>query len=532
MKRIYLFAIAAVALVGCSSNDLVDDTSGNQRTAEVPIEFNVQKQNITRAANLETVKHYNFGVFAWKVNGKNSLADAEVMNNYLVGWSDNASKGYYYDPAKTSTWAATPDADPTTDPTAAKDHKSPWFYEGLGTSEYTYTGTDGFYTTSDGDYMSNNANQWLRYWDLAYEKTNFYCYAPYNKDVTFTKDAATSTLNFGTGIIRDGYDEPLNSNYANYSRTLGEFMYAGVQATNSALADVTIPFKHMGAQLFIRFYEDIPGYKVEIIDLAADQATDPTADKMKGIQATPAIKPTSGTDYTLGTYYTTQGATLNFNEADAVATYTPTWTEGSETSQTSNTTLMFKIPQAGLSTAATAPANLTAFAASKGNTTSHNVIQEAATSGAQTYSYSPTIYYPVAQPITGNTTGFTFHISYRVIAEDNGEVITVHNATVHVPYSGNATVTDVDNEDNDETTKLIDKTGQLITVWQPNVKYTYTFKFTRKTTGTTNPDTPINPDDPTPSTVDALYPIVFDFATIDDYTENFSEHIIQGTTAE
>ena len=501
-KLISIFAIAAV-LVGCSRTGLVREPA-TESHATPHISFSVEKQNITKAANLETVKHYNFGVWAWKVGGKNSLADAEVMNNYLVGFSGTiGEKKVGYDPSGCTTYATAPGSE--------DDHKSPWFYENLGTAEYLYEGTDGYYKKTDLDYMSKNANQYLRYWDLAYAKTNFYCYAPYNKDVTFVKDATTSTMTFPTTAIRDGYDEPLNSAYANYSRTLGEYMYAGVQAINASLNDVTVPFQHMGAQLFIRFYEEIPGYKVEIIDLAADQATAPTTDIMKGIQATPAIKSSATpATYSNGTYYTTQGATVTFAETNAAATYTANWGTGAET-KTNTTPLMFKIPTEGLSTAADAPANLTNYNGL--GTTVHKIIKEKVTTGTQEYSYSPTIYYPVAQP-TSSTTGLTFHISYRIIATDNKEVITVHNATVHVPVS-----------------VVSGETTTYITAWQPNTKYTYTFKFTTGSTGTTDPDPVIDPTVPDVSPYTSLYPIVFDNATIEDYTENVSEYTVSEDTS-
>jgi hypothetical protein len=152
---------------------------------------------------------------------------------------------------------------------------------------------------------------------------------------------------------------------------------------------------------------------------------------------------------------------------------------------------MFQVPTEGKTTSADAPANLA-------NYNGHKVIKEVVTTGTQEYSYSPTIYYAVAQPTTSET-GLTFHVSYRIIAEDNQEVITVHNATVHVPYK--------------------DASDKFITVWQPNVKYTYSFKITKNSTGDTNPDEEINPVDPEVSTKKALYPIVFDGATIEDYTE-------------
>lgn len=566
MKKVFFFATTAVLLAGCSSNDLVDSFHNTdlRNSTEAPIGFNVQKQNITRNANLESVKHYNFGVWAWKIQGKNGLADAEVMNNYLVGWSNGSNQGY--DKTNATTWAASTSGE--------ADHTSPWFYEGLGTAEYLAAGT-GYYQPSQTAYMSNNANQFLRYWDLAYAKTNFYCYAPYKKnatagtnDIVFTKNATAtqSTMVFDDAkSIRDGYDEPQNSAYSAFDRSLSEYMYAGVQADNSDLADVTIPFKHMGAQLFIRFYEDIPGYRVEIIDLEEDHGALATGftsgtDIVRGIQATPAI---AGTPNTAGTYYTTQGGTVTFTESNANASYVPSWTSAITAGTTQP--LMFKIPQEGLSTSATAPANLTTYngnhlnstdaltaaqaaaynaalspatakvagdvlttteAAAYNATVTYKVIPEAATSGVQTYSYSPTIYYPVAQPTTSKT-GFTFHVSYRIIAEDNKEVTTVHNATVHVPYKGAVTT---NNETTPATassdTNVSDGTNYYITVWRPNVKYTYTFKITRDSSGTTDPDTKIDPTDPTVDSKVALYPIVFDEATVEDFSTNYSVYEI------
>jgi hypothetical protein len=459
-KSILLTLSAALALVGCSRTGLVNEQPEAQR---LPIEFSVQKQNITKAAKLESVGHYNFGVFAWKVQGSNGLADGKVMDNYLVGWTNGSDKGYDRSKSESTT---------------------PWFYAGLGTKEYTHPGA-GYYSAIAADYLSANEYQYVRYWDLAYAKTNFYCYAPYNKDVTFEKGATSSTLSFGATVIRDGYENPVNTAYDKYDRSLSEFMYAGVQAKNSDRAAVSVPFQHMGAQLLIRFYEDIPGYKVELIDLGDDNGTfvaNTAADMKKGIQAAPAVK--NGTAYELGKYYTTQGATVSFNEADAQPTYTAKWEGSTQVS----TPLMFNVPETGL----------TEY---KG----HKVIQEKVATGTQSFSVSPTIYYPVAQPET-STTGFTFHVSYRVIAEDNQEVITVHNATVFVPC----------------------KSGEeLITVWQPNVKYTYTFKITKETTGSTNPGAAIDPADPNPGSEKSLYPIIFENVTIADYgTEKEKEYVI------
>ena len=470
MKKAIIFAAVAMTMVGCSSDELVNSSTEN---TEAPIAFSVEKKNMTRATtwqNLEATGHYNFGVWAYKYKS-GATTGALVMDNYLVGYSNGSDKGY--DKESATTWdASAGDLD---------DHMSPWFYEGLGKDEYS-TSNAKFYQKSQAAYMSKNSKQILRYWDLAYATTNFYAYAPYDADVTF--DESKKTMTFGANnTIRDGYDNPLNSAYDGIDRSLSEYMYAGKQATNSDKKDVIVPFKHMGAQVNIRFYEDIPNYRVEIIDLAADDAklaTDKTTgnkftgDVIKGIQATPAEK--KGDTYSRGSYFTTNKATVEFAD-DATPTFTPS-TEGNTTTQDN---LMFKVPTT----------NLTDFSG-------HNVIPQLSDGK---YSESTTVYYPVAQP-TDSKTGFTFHISYRIIAEDNNEVITVHNATVFVPA-----------KDGDE----------FIAAWQPNNKYTYTFKITKNSTGTTNPETPIDPIDPTTSTTKGLYPIVFDGATIEDYTEKTPE---------
>jgi hypothetical protein len=145
----------------------------------------------------------------------------------------------------------------------------------------------------------------------------------------------------------------------------------------------------------------------------------------------------------------------------------------------SNTNLVFKLPD-------------------------NKVVPAVVTNGTQTYLESPTTYYAVAQPKT-STTGFTFHVSFKLTAEDNNEVIIVRDARVFVP----ASVTE-----SGKTT--------YIAAWQPNTKYTYTFKITKDTNGTTEETDPDVTKPDVPATP-ALYPIIFDNITIVDY-ENDSEY--------
>lgn len=447
MKKVTIFAAIAMTMVGCSSDELVNNSTEN---TEAPIAFSVEKKNISRITqNLEDTKHYNFGVWAYKVKGSNNQL---VMNNYLVGYSNETiKKGYEH--SGSTTWASAIGSE--------TDHTSPWFYENLGTSEYKYVGKDGYYTKNDGAYMSANANQYLRYWDLAYENTNFYAYAPYRATgVAF--DESNKKITVGSGAQVAGYDDP----------SLQEFMYAGAQAKNADQKDVKLTFKHLGAQVNLRFYEDVRGYRIQIIDVTTDGS---------GIQATPATK--SGDTYTKADYYTTCGATIDFT---TVGNPTATVDHSSATKTQDN--LKFVIPKED---------NGLTLYTSKLSYDYYVIPEAVATGSEQKYAVSPTVYYPVAQPTTSEV-GFTFHVSYKLIAEDNGEEITVHNARVYVPAKNGS---------------------EFIAAWQPNTKYTYTFKITKDSKGTTDPDdTTIDITKPDVPATPTVYPIVFDGATVEDYT--------------
>ena len=450
MKKFLTCAVSALALASCSNDSLVSDSPAN---TQAPIAFSVEKKNITRGVSLESTGRHNFGVWAYKY--KDGLTTQKVMDNYLVGYSDGISVGY--DNTSASTYAS--------DKGLTSDHTSPWFYEGLGNAEYSSTKA-GFYTTSE----SARANQYLRYWDLAYATTNFYAYTPYKATgVTFSESDKKITVE--NGILSAGYSAPTN-----------EFLYAGAVKNNANMEDVELKFKHLGAQVKLRFYEDIDGYDVDIIDVTTSGS---------GIQATPATKTTTTdntttpatttTTYATSSYYTVCGAKVDYSSS--VENPTATATYGDDATSKSSDNLLFKVPS--------------------------GTIPEAVTSGDQGYATSETTYYAVPQPKT-STTGFTFHVSYTLKAKDNGETITVHDARVFVP----ASVTVTDSSSDPATT-----TTTYIAAWQPNTLYTYTFKITTNTNGKTAEET-INLKDPSVPSDAGLYPIVFDGATIEEYKSN------------
>jgi hypothetical protein len=381
-----------MALASCSSDGLVNNSSENNESS---ITFNVGQKNITRDAVSITSKLETQGYFdfgVWAYKTK-SGSDDVVMNNYQVGCSGygNFSK--------------------------ENASQGTWFYDGLN-------------------------SQVLRYWDFSTEKTDFFAYAPHNTDVKFDADNKQIKV-------------PASINKANTSAEI-RFIYAGNSVKNSAYKNpVSLNFKRLSAIVNLKFWTDINGYTVELIDAnpasigSAIQAT-PTADK----------KDKSG-------YYDSYEALIDYNDDAKMPTV-----KIPSTSKTVNTNLKFALPAGALPTTA----------------------GSAVTSG--------TTYYAVAQPTT-STTGFTFHVSYKLTAIDNSEVITVRDARVFVPASG------IDKNTNTTT---------YIAAWQPNTKYTYTFKITTNTNGKTSIET-INLDDPSIPNEDGLYPIVFDNITIEDITD-------------
>ena len=435
MRKLLLITACSALIVSCT-NDTELNGGNNSESKQNTIGFEVLHRNsITTKAgksNLQDAGHYNFGVFAYKnISGSSSQ---QVMNNYLVGYKGN-NVGYNLTDANQTTLSS-----------------SNWAYEKLGYSEYTYDGSDGYYKKDETFYMSNNANQYLKYWDKSSESVDFYAYAPYingNQTATFAPD--TKKMTIGNDGIKDGYDD----------RSKHEFMYANTTVAKANYnKEVQLAFKRISAKMQIKFYEDIAGYQVQILDLKEDNTS--------GVCAAPAIALTGEeTAYTYGTLYHSAGATIDFSGANPLLSLTGNTKFTRES--TNGECLRFNVP------------------------TANPIATEKTQASA-----SSTTYYLI--PINQDNTGLTFHVTYKLTAEDTRETIIVRNATVHVPYSA--------------------------CTWTSNNSYTYIFKITKNSTGTTESNPTIDPSDPNPSTDKALYPIIFDECTIENWTEVDSEHNI------
>lgn len=448
-NKFYLFALSAAALMSASCANDVDLTSGTNgdgaEGTQQPIGFQVMKKNqtTTRADKFQDVGHYNFGVFGYK----STDATHNIMENYLVGYCDGGVKGYEK-PANATTWG---------DQNGANNGESYWVYEGFGSDEYSgkYAGE-----ALAAAYKSNVANQYLRYWDYSAPYTNFYAYAPYvNGANTITYDNGSQKMKF-----------PKNSIVAGYDRTDNEFLFGAVEvAKDSYNKDVAINFKHMTSNISLKFYEDIAGYSVKILDWSTDK---------KGVYFVPAVRTenTSTTPatftYTKGTYVKTSGAEVNFAGSQVTG---------------GNPKPIATTPTVNYTDAVTTQATLN-FAAPEANEI--GTTKNEATASATNYYAVPKAEFTETDGSMTYKCGFTLRVTYQ-LTSTTGETITVHDAAVFVPA-------DCCN-------------------WKPNYKYTYIFKITKGTNGSTGtPGT--NPDDPKVDPTPALYPIVFDNVTVDEWT--------------
>lgn len=334
---------------------------------------------------------------------------------------------------------------------------SKWGYEGLGTAQY---GASHEFTT--GYYTPTNNPDYMS--NLEYQYLRYWDYS----------SAHTNFYAYAPYVTSDS--DPVKYDNSNHTMTFPvgsikdgvndvtkyEFMYAAAKVVNAGdnyNKAVQLSFKRLNAKVNIAFYEDIAGY-----DVILDKLVNGTVD----ISAAPAKESESTLAYSNG-LRKTAGAKVEFTGLDyTTATVTNDYT-GSAV-YAAGEYLKFALPE------------------------SHDVIatsQAEALSTKKATSYSTTTYYAIPKEDT-NECGLTFHVSFT-LKSNTEETIKVQDARVYVPAD--------------------------YCKWEANKHYTYVFRITKDVTGTTGTTTPA-PGAPEIG-AKALYPIVFDGITVDDWTDAF-----------
>ncbi|MDO5446429.1 MAG: hypothetical protein Q4F34_01445, partial [Prevotellaceae bacterium] len=478
MKKKIRFAFvvcaAVAALCSCTNDELVDQSANGSGNGA--LRFNMQVKNRTRAESSALQNtHYEFGVSGYAGSVSN---DNAYMKNYLVAYASPSDTKY-------STWADNTVATTWGDGLGYLNGSSYWVYEKLGKEDITG------HTTK-----SANTNQYLKYWDETTSPSLFYAYAPYNYKGNASINGANVELSnvssFFTqpitqieGAVKTGLME--NSNYSTATVlttdrdiiNANEVIYAATSVEKANYGnDVPFEFKHANAKIRLAFYTDITSYTVTLTDLVPTAITGSpfNFDKTDGVILTPANAANKAatdqpTDYTDNTDIVIGYNTLTINEGSSL-----TW---GATPTKSKTNLKFKVPtkeDGTYTTLSTTPSDLT---------------------------FLPTEYYAVPAP-AGNTCGFTVHVSFKLNSKvtDTNDEIQVYDARCWIPATN--------------------------CQWVAGNTYTYIFKITDKSSGTTNPqredpakssEAYIDPSDPRVIETGELNPIEFTAMVLTEFDE-------------
>lgn len=310
-------------------------------------------------------------------------------------------------------------------------------------------------TTKAGEATAVNGlstPQTIKYWDYSASKYTFTAVSALGDDIEagYVKIQKNTA---GTTAYDKGYTLTLTANadpskvFIADRKIINQGSGTVRTAENAYGGNVTLTFRNLLSQIRVAMYETIPGYTV-------------TIDKFyyKEDKATPLFSEmtTEGTDKFF--------ANVPNLTTDKAATLTVTY--GGEGSAIENQPTI-SVSGATVNNYITLGTNL------KANTVLGTTILTATFDNVESSEAKFTSVYPQE----ANTTNLKLKVDYTLTSEDTGETIKVTGATAEVPYE--------------------------FLQWKPNFKYTYYFKISDNTNGSTGQG------------VTGLYPITFDALTIE-----------------
>lgn len=432
-KYYFLTALAALALASCTSEEYLGDSSptfGNEAENDGSIKFGFDMQNVTRAAGdiygasaAEKLGSHFYVIGTKGSEGTNNPSETLVFDNYSVAFTAN-----------------------TAGTTAS--NTANWEYVGL---------------PADANHVKLSPNaQTIKFWDYNTTQYDFHAFS------TGAKDAVTGKT---TGTI--GADE-INVTKSLYGAGLagGATAYTFIVPNADCLSnlyvtditpvakanygkDVQLKFKNLGAKLRIALYETVPGYSVQAgsVKFYADVTT-PTNPGAGGY-----VAPT-----TTGTLISTADKGLPLKGTIEVSF---------PNVGTSNKTTSANYNKASVNVTAdeSAPANYE-FKKTFGTIPESEMVAKEANEPAGTLYLGRNLpnasfvgdknadFYQLTFPVD-DSHPLTLRVDYTLISTDgSNETITVHGAKAVIPST--------------------------YTKWQPNYAYTYIFKISDNTNGTTD----------------------------------------------
>lgn len=461
-----IVAFAALALVGCSDNDFLGTGSGPEgaRQGNGEITFNAGSGKITRGEEITGKDAADklggkFTVYGWKTNSaasnKTDGSHEDVYQDYLVTWGANTA---YTTESNTANWEYVGNTSQPIDGAGVDQTIKYWDYS---TNRYDFIA----WTISDGGAVLKERPQVTS--------------TSVQPSLVFNAPTASA---LGSVYISDKYTATPDAsapagvtNATTAKHTLGKY-----KGNNNDDDAVRLQFRSLAAKVRIGLYETVPGYQVSDVVFYKENATKNASYTYTG----------ENPDYVSNqTYATLFATTPTFtNSGDLTVFYhDATYMTGDE--KLDNTAYTALDP--GTQSTYFAFGQLTN---TKGTGTK-TVIAEGEAIGTTSNTATMSIgndentLYTYVFPMETNTNPLNLKVNYTLTSIDgSGETIHVTGANAVVPAN--------------------------FAQWMANYAYTYLFKISDNTNGSTNPST--GPE--------GLYPITFD-AVVVDAQEGYQETI-------
>lgn len=482
MKKYFLFACVAAALVSCSSDDFLGENQGlTQQTETGAILFQSTNMKASRADKVgATAAELLGGNFIVEGTKGTEAADAPsssvVFDNYLVAYTEN-----------------------TAGTTESNTHN--WEYVGKETGTTlvpSATWTALHAGTTDAK------SQTIKYWDYSTEQYDFIAYstgskkavaaAPSNADeVQVTRIATGTTLATNAYQFTATSVDAIKECYITDITPVKKTAYGNV---------VTLTFKNLSSKIRVGIYETIPGYSVKAVKFYTSDGTD---------QYNYDAGTKLAAETPLAGYYTLADGVYTACASDAKADGTTTYYKMTSLKPaTSETVTLFttgddKLPASGTITVCyphIGSGNSTEADYNKASieVTPGTGVDTKLTYGTLTDNYGGKHGYEA----DGKYLGITLHTATMAGAAADDFFTPVMPNNNGKPLTLRCDYTLVSTDGSGETINVYGAKAVVpatYTEWQPNYAYTYIFKISDNSNGWTSTDATLPV---------GLFPITFD----------------------
>lgn len=383
-KVIYLSAIAAVALAGCTNDDTIVSNE-NELNVSDGISFRMSAKMPTRAehvgADAAKLLNNKFVVGGFKgAKSTNNIVNGEVFDDYLVLWKSNT--------------AGTTESN---------------------TSDWEYVGETAVAPSSVA-----GAKQAIKYWDYSSGQYDFMAYSTGTANVITSGDPSAGQVLVSPISANKASAYSLRGSANDLAKCYISDLYTAYHAAETDkpkfMDEVNLKFRNLAAKVRLGFYEHIPGYSVKEVKFY----TDATTTIATGASETSASLFTTGSGES-DKFYLAGTATVSF----------PTVGTSNMSNSDYNKAHITITPEASSGTDTKKSFGDLTYGAKEANEKTAGDIWLGRSSINASYSNNKE-YIAVLPNETG--TSLTLRVDYTLESIDGtGEEITIHGATAVVP---------------------------------------------------------------------------------------------------